>query len=88
MPFKSKAQQAACFAKKSRGQAKGWNCHEWAEATPNLKKLPEKITDSSPAETKKAALLALEQRAGSVAERLGVRAGAMHLNVDLTGRDR
>jgi hypothetical protein len=41
MPFQSKRQARACFAKKSRGQAKGWDCKEWADKT-NFKKLPEK----------------------------------------------
>lgn len=83
MPFKSKAQQRACFAKKERGAAKGWNCHEWAEKT-NFKKLPEKITDSSPAETKKegaARVAALEKQAQSVSELLGIRAGAAALGI-------
>ena len=39
MPFKSKAQMRACYAKKERG----WNCAEWAHATSNLKSLPEKV---------------------------------------------
>jgi hypothetical protein len=43
MPFESKAQMKACFAKKSRGEGKGWNCEEWARATPNIKKLPEHV---------------------------------------------
>ena len=41
MPFTSKAQMKKCFAMKGRGQAKGWNCEEWAHKTPSLKKLPE-----------------------------------------------
>jgi len=41
MPFKSQSQARACFAKKSRGQAKGWNCKEWASATKSIKALPE-----------------------------------------------
>jgi hypothetical protein len=41
MPFKSKAQQKACYARKGRGQAKGWDCDEWSEET-NFKRLPEK----------------------------------------------
>lgn len=32
----------ACFAKREDGEAKGWNCDEWAHSTPNLKRLPEK----------------------------------------------
>ena len=40
MPFKSKAQMRKCFAMKSRGQAKGWNCEKWAHETMNIKKLP------------------------------------------------
>jgi hypothetical protein len=41
MPFQSKAQMKKCFAMRGRGQAKGWNCEEWAHKTPSLKKLPE-----------------------------------------------
>lgn len=41
MPFKSKAQSRACYAKKSRGQAGGWDCSEWSKKT-DYKKLPEK----------------------------------------------
>ena len=46
MPFTSKTQMAACFAKKSRGQAKGWNCKEWAAKT-DTKSLPEHVKKSS-----------------------------------------
>jgi len=47
MPFTSKAQMAACFAKKKRGEAKGWDCEEWARATKNPKALPEHVKKSS-----------------------------------------
>jgi len=43
MPFKSKAQMRACYAKKARGEAKGWNCAEWAHATSNIKSLPNRV---------------------------------------------
>jgi len=43
MPFKSKAQMKACYAKKARGEAKGWNCAEWSHATSNIKSLPERV---------------------------------------------
>ena len=43
MPFVSRKQQKACYAKRSRGQAKGWNCEEWSEHT-NFKSLPEKAS--------------------------------------------
>lgn len=46
MPFKSKSQMRACFAKKSRGAAEGWDCEEWADKT-TFSKLPEK-TSSDP----------------------------------------
>lgn len=42
LPFKSKSQMRACFAKREDGEAKGWNCDEWAHSTPNLKSLPDK----------------------------------------------
>lgn len=41
MPFASKAQARKCFAMKARGQAKGWDCEEWAEET-DFEELPEK----------------------------------------------
>lgn len=40
MPFKSKQQVKKCFAMKSKGQAKGWDCDKWAKETANIKKLP------------------------------------------------
>lgn len=38
MPFKSKSQVRACFAKKN----KDWNCKKWAKETGDIKGLPEK----------------------------------------------
>jgi hypothetical protein len=38
MPFKSKAQMRACFARHD----KNWDCHKWAHETPDTKKLPER----------------------------------------------
>lgn len=46
MPFVSKAQVRKCFAMKARGEAKGWNCEEWADKTKSIKKLPEKVKTS------------------------------------------
>jgi hypothetical protein len=43
MPFKSKAQMKACYAKKARGEAGSWKCNEWAHATSNIKSLPEHV---------------------------------------------
>lgn len=40
MPFKSKAQQAACYAKKRAGTAGSWNCAEWSSVT-DQKSLPQ-----------------------------------------------
>lgn len=51
MPFVSKSQARKCFAMKARGQAKGWDCEEWAEET-DFDELPEKKKDK---EGKKAA---------------------------------
>ena len=39
MPFKSKSQMKACFAKKDPK----WPCKEWVKETPNVKQLPEKL---------------------------------------------
>jgi hypothetical protein len=39
MPFKSKSQAKACFAKKD----KNWDCKAWAKETPGgIKSLPKK----------------------------------------------
>ena len=38
MPFKSKAQWRACFAKNDPN----WDCGEWADSTPSYKELPKK----------------------------------------------
>lgn len=38
MPFKSKSQVRACFA----ANDPNWDCHEWAHATPSIKKLPDR----------------------------------------------
>lgn len=47
MPFKSKAQQRYMFATMSE------TAKEWAHETPDIKGLPEKITTSDPAQTKR-----------------------------------
>lgn len=39
MPFKSKAQMRACFARHD----KNWDCKAWAKETGNTKKLPERL---------------------------------------------
>jgi hypothetical protein len=75
MPFKSRDQSKKCFSMRGRGQAKGWDCEEWARKT-NYKKLPEK----------KAALIAsliatLEKQASTSAQRLGVRAAGLLIGV-------
>ena len=43
MPFKSKSQLRACFAKNDPD----WNCEEWASKTKNVKKLPDAVKKSS-----------------------------------------
>lgn len=44
MPFKNKAQAAACYAQKARGENGSWDCDEWSEHT-NFKKIPKKAGD-------------------------------------------
>jgi hypothetical protein len=44
MPFESKSQSRKCWALKAKGQAKSWNCREWADKT-DYKSLPEKAAD-------------------------------------------
>jgi len=46
MPFVSRSQERACFAKRRAGQAKGWDCKEWASHT-NQKALPEHAPKSA-----------------------------------------
>lgn len=45
MPFTSKSQMKACFAKRKAAEKKGeeftWDCNLWARETPNIKNLPE-----------------------------------------------
>jgi len=43
MPFKSKAQQKKFFAMEERGEIPKGTAKRWAEETPNIKKLPEKV---------------------------------------------
>lgn len=40
MPFQSKSQARACYAKRARGEAGSWNCEEWADQT-DFSELPE-----------------------------------------------
>ena len=39
MPFKSKKQSAKCYALKSKGKNKNWDCDKWAKKT-DYKKIP------------------------------------------------
>jgi hypothetical protein len=74
MPFKSKSQVRACFAKKDKGQAKGWNCEEWAHATKSIKKLPEKKGAAQ-------VVAELEKQAQNLPQLLGIRAAALNMGV-------
>ena len=47
MPFKSKSQIRACYAKRARGEAGTWDCEEWSDATKDPKKLPETVKTAS-----------------------------------------
>lgn len=42
-PFKSKRQMRFFFAAQKRGELPPGTAERWAEHTPNLKKLPEKV---------------------------------------------
>ena len=44
MPFKSKAQMRAMAAKMNRGELSKSTFDEFAHATPNIKKLPERVS--------------------------------------------
>ena len=71
MPFKSRAQASACFAKRT-GPAKGWNCEEWAHAT----------TEHQEAAARRRSVgLELEKQATTMSQLLGVRAAALYLGV-------
>ena len=43
MPFKSKSQVRAFFAKKSKGEAGNWDGREWLRKTKSIKNLPERV---------------------------------------------
>ena len=43
MPFKSKAQMRLICAKESRGELPKGTCKHWADVTPDIKNLPEKV---------------------------------------------
>jgi hypothetical protein len=43
MPYKSKSQMRAFFAKEKRGELKPGTARKWAHETKNIKRLPEKI---------------------------------------------
>lgn len=43
MPFRSKSQLRACWAKNDPN----WDCHEWAKKTKSTKKLPEAVKKAS-----------------------------------------
>jgi len=45
MPFKSKAQQRFMFSAESRGEVPKGTAKEWADSTPSIKKLPEKVRE-------------------------------------------
>ena len=47
MPFKSKAQWRACFAKNDPN----WDCGEWADSTPSYKELPKKKKEKKAADS-------------------------------------
>jgi hypothetical protein len=44
MPFKSKSQQKYMFWAESQGKLPKGTAEKWAEHTPNIKKLPEKVS--------------------------------------------
>jgi hypothetical protein len=48
MPFKSKAQARFMFAAEKRGDVKKGTAEEFAKATPDIKKLPEKVKAKKP----------------------------------------
>jgi hypothetical protein len=74
MPFTSKAQMKKCFAMRGRGQAKGWNCEEWAHKTKSIKKLPEKVGAAG-------VVAELEKQAQTMPQLLGIRAAALTLGL-------
>ncbi len=46
MPFKSKAQQRWMFAAEKRGELSQGTAERWAEHTPNMKRLPNRLGSS------------------------------------------
>ena len=57
MPFKSKAQWRACFAKNDPN----WDCGEWADSTPSYKELPKKKKKEKKAESQEDIFEAIKQ---------------------------
>jgi hypothetical protein len=47
MPFKSRAQQRFMFAAEARGELKKGTAKHWADVTPNIKALPERVKKAS-----------------------------------------
>ena len=43
MPFKSKSQVRAFFAKEKAGELPAGTAEKWVHETPNIKRLPEKV---------------------------------------------
>jgi hypothetical protein len=48
MPFKSKAQQRFMFSAESRGDLPKGTALRWAHDTPNIKKLPKRVSARKP----------------------------------------
>ena len=88
MPFTSKAQVGKCFAMRARGQAKNWNCEEWADKTKSIKALPEHVDGEKKGADLTARRLAvcleLEKQAQTVPQLLGIYAAARVLGVPVS----
>lgn len=51
MPFKSKAQQRKMFELEKEGKVKPGTAEQWAKETPNISKLPQRVSKSKPTST-------------------------------------
>lgn len=53
MPFRSKAQQRWMFWAEKQGLVKKGTAERWARETPNIKRLPEKVSSKKGSKKKK-----------------------------------
>ena len=73
MPFKSKAQQRFMFAAEDRGEVPRGTAKRWAEETPNIKKLPEKVKKKRSKVEKKGFEMGVAKKCIEIMEKAAIR---------------